>query len=206
MEEALLPCKRGGSKGATLAPLIPTTCDAHLPHSHRLQEVAHVEGVRRDGSPLASRAVAAALSLLGGGPAGQGSRQGEGQDAGARAAASSHVPEAVALPALEVVFAVLTTLPTSLRQQTTNLEVMLGALAAGRSRGAAGAAPEAVAAAGYSRAVRQAAARCLALLPRVQGTADAWSGLARRALVSLADATDAAFMGLGDETLAARAR
>lgn len=173
-----------------------------------------MEGVRRDGSPLASRAVAAALSLLGGGPAGSRQGQGQGQDAGPRAAASSHVPDAVALPALEVIFAVLTTLPTSLRQQTTNLEVTLGALAAGRSRGTgdapasgtARAAPEAVAAAGSSGAVRQAAARCLALLPRVQGTADAWSGLARRALVSLADATDAAFMGLGDETLAARAR
>ena len=108
---------------------------------------------------------------------------------------SSASPE-VAAPALAAIFAVLLVLPISVRQQAGGLEAGLAELLAGRGGvqlpGAA---------------ARQAAARCLALIPRaLQGSTEAWSNLFRRSLLSLADATDAVFMGLEEPSLVVRAR
>lgn len=98
--------------------------------------------------------------------------------------------------ALELIYSVLTSFPVSVRSQSEALEIALCQIMAGRGPSAS-----------LGASAREGSACCLALLPRVSpGTSEAWSHLIKRSLLTLADATDAVFMGLDDHLLASRAR
>ncbi|GAX76178.1 hypothetical protein CEUSTIGMA_g3622.t1 [Chlamydomonas eustigma] len=153
----------------------------------RLDGITDVEGVRRDASPLASRSAHVAVSVL------------------AAGAFKSEDGNRMALSALQLLSSVLTVFPVSLRQQSAALEItLLSTVTSGGSQTTNAA--NAYSTGDIIAAVKLAAARCVALLPRIQSTVEAWSGMFRRTLISTADATDALFMGLDDPALVERSR
>jgi len=98
--------------------------------------------------------------------------------------------------ALELVYTVLTVLPVSIRSHSEKLELVLCQIMASRDH-----------CADIGASSRECAARCLALVPRSSPEpTEAWGHMMKKTLLTMADATDAVFMGLDDHVLSARAR
>ena len=96
--------------------------------------------------------------------------------------------------ALDLIHAVLEALPVSLRQQSGQIEQCLIKLIRDHSNSK------------DSGSLLESGAASLALIPRIQGTAEVWSSFTRRSLISFSEAIDAALMGLGDQVLAAKGK
>lgn len=102
----------------------------------------------------------------------------------------------LALAALELIHSVMTILPVSVRSQMETLVAVLCQIMAGNGSNHF-----------LGASVQECSALCLALTPRASpGPSEAWSTMFKKALLSLADATDTVFMGMDDQNLASRAR
>jgi len=139
-------------------------------------------GIRREMSPLASRSVHLVLEFL-------------SLPSGSSALTTQH-GSALTRAALELVYTVLTVLPVSIRSHSEKLELVLCQIMASRDH-----------CADIGASSRECAARCLALVPRSSPEpTEAWGHMMKKTLLTMADATDAVFMGLDDHVLSARAR
>eukprot|EP00798_Chlamydomonas_sp_ICE-L_P011479 gene11479-34195_t len=164
-------------KKETEAGLQRECCNALSALFNRLHEVIEIQGVRRDGSTLASKAASIATAILN----------------------SPDSPNL--LPAIALIRSVLLALPASCRHQMTNIELALATIVSGKApkagEGTTGRAPPTL-------KLRLEAAGALAQLPRAVGDAECWSKLARRVLCSVHDCMEVLLIGLDDAGLAAR--